>query len=181
MHSQVLGVIVMPYPLQVEPIASMDFELLILQRRSEWGVLEHEADHEQADRKPDLAWDRKAEARATRPSRGSVGAMIKLVYCITRRRDLSVDEFSRYWHDVHGPIGRRIPGLRRLVQSHPVVVPAGYRMDFDGMAELWFDDFDALSQAQASPEWQASSADEANFIDATRTALFLTEEREIPT
>ena len=33
--------------------------------------------------------------------------------------------------------------------------------------------------AQHSPEWQASSEDEDNFIDKTRTALFLTEEREI--
>ena len=93
---------------------------------------------------------------------------------------MSVDEFSRYWHDVQGPIGRRIPGLRRLVQSHPVSHPndLGAPM-FDGMAELWFDDLAALRAARQSPEWRASSKDEANFIDATRTALFLTEEREI--
>jgi uncharacterized protein (TIGR02118 family) len=102
--------------------------------------------------------------------------MIKLVYCITRRPDLSVAEFSRYWHDVHGPLGRQIPGLRRLVQSHPL---AFERSDFDGMAELWFDDLAALDAARQSDQWRASSADEANFIDATRTALFLTQEREI--
>jgi uncharacterized protein (TIGR02118 family) len=106
--------------------------------------------------------------------------MIKLVYCITRRTDLSFDEFSRYWHDVHGPIGRRIPGLRRLVQSHLVAHPAGMRAaDFDGMAELWFDDLEALQRAMASAEWRASTLDEANFIDGARTALFLTQEREI--
>ena len=101
----------------------------------------------------------------------SLAEMIKLVYCITRRRDLSLEEFSRYWHDVHGRIGRQIPGLRRLVQSHPLVA-SGQRMDFDGLAELWFDDLDALRAAQTSAEWQASSADEANFIDAARTALY---------
>jgi uncharacterized protein (TIGR02118 family) len=107
-------------------------------------------------------------------------SMIKLVYCITRRPDLSLEEFSSYWHDVHGPIGRRIPGLRRLVQSHLVARADAFRQaDFDGMAELWFDDLQALQAARASTEWQASSADEANFIDATRTALFVTEEREI--
>ncbi len=82
----------------------------------------------------------------------SLAEMIKLVYCITRRRDLSLEEFSRYWHDVHGPIGRQIPGLRRLVQSHPLVA-SGQRMDFDGLAELWFDDLDALRAAQTSAEW----------------------------
>lgn len=106
--------------------------------------------------------------------------MIKLVYCITRRPGMSLEEFSRYWREVHGPIGRRIPGLRRLVQSHPLPPPPDMAPPaFDGMAELWFDDQTALEAARRSPEWRASSADEANFIDATRTALFLTEEREI--
>jgi uncharacterized protein (TIGR02118 family) len=106
--------------------------------------------------------------------------MIKLVYCITRRPGMSIEEFSRYWHDVHGPIGRRIPGLRRLVQSHPVPHPTGMsRPSFDGMAELWFDDLAALQAARRTPEWKASNKDEANFIDGTRTAFFLTEEREI--
>jgi len=107
--------------------------------------------------------------------------VIKLVYCITRRPGMSVEEFSRYWHDVHGPIGRRIPGLRRLVQSHAVPHPDGLPPPaFDGMAELWFDDLEALRAARQSAEWRASSQDESNFIDGTRTALFLTIEREIP-
>ncbi len=94
---------------------------------------------------------------------------------------MALDEFSRYWAEVHGPIGRRIPGLRRLVQSHPVPHPTDMAPpDFDGMAELWFDDLAALQAARRSPEWRASNLDEANFIDATRTVLFLTEEREIP-
>jgi uncharacterized protein (TIGR02118 family) len=52
--------------------------------------------------------------------------------------------------------------------------------DFDGMAELWFDDLAALEAARRSPEWRTSTADEVNFIDGTRTAVFVTEEREIP-
>ena len=105
--------------------------------------------------------------------------MIKLVYYVTRRPGMAIEEFSRYWHDVHGPIGRRIPGLRRLVQSHLVDDPMAVRPAFDGMAELWFDNLDALQAARQSPEWRASSDDEANFIDGSRTALFLTVEREI--
>jgi uncharacterized protein (TIGR02118 family) len=112
---------------------------------------------------------------------GSPTTMIKLVYCITRRPGMPLEEFSRYWHDVHGPIGRRIPGLRRLVQSHRVANPDDRGTpSFDGMAELWFDDLAALRAAQQSWEWQASSEDEVNFIDKSRTALFLTVEREIP-
>jgi uncharacterized protein (TIGR02118 family) len=106
--------------------------------------------------------------------------MIKLVYCITRRRGMTLEEFSRYWREVHGPIGRRIPGLRRLVQNHAVPHTRDLgRPGFDGMAELWFDDLAALEAARRSPEWEASSADEANFIDSSRTATFVTEEQEI--
>jgi len=104
------------------------------------------------------------------------------VYCISRKRGMSVEEFSQYWRPVHGPIGRPLPGLRRLVQSHPVRHPDGIPPpDFDGMAELWFDDLESLQTARRSPEWSESTADEANFIDEARSAFFLTEEREIAT
>ena len=103
--------------------------------------------------------------------------MVKLVYCITKKAGLSDDEFSRYWKDVHGPIGARIPGLRRLVQSHRVAIAGDqHSPDYDGMAELWFDDIETLLRARQSPEWRASSQDEANFIDDRKVAYFVSEE-----
>ena len=48
--------------------------------------------------------------------------MIKLVYCISKKPELTDKEFFHYWEKVHGPIGVRIPHLRRLVQSHRVNV-----------------------------------------------------------
>jgi uncharacterized protein (TIGR02118 family) len=106
--------------------------------------------------------------------------MIKLVYCITRRPGMTRAEFSHYWKHVHGPIGARIPGLRRLVQSHATTSPGDRaEPDFDGMAELWFDDWDALLEARRSPEWRASGEDEKNFIDEKRVAYFVTTEHEI--
>ncbi len=106
--------------------------------------------------------------------------MIKLVYCITRKKGMADAEFFYYWETVHGPIGARIPGLRKLIQSRAITVPGDARPpDYDGMAELWFDDLDALLAARASPEWQASTADEASFIDPTRTAYFVSEEHFI--
>jgi uncharacterized protein (TIGR02118 family) len=106
--------------------------------------------------------------------------MIKLVYCFARRPDLSFEEFSRYWRDVHGPIGARIPGVRRLVQSVAVHDPRDTaNPTFDGMAELWFDDIEAVLSARSSAEWRASTADERHFIDHRRTAYFLCSERTI--
>jgi uncharacterized protein (TIGR02118 family) len=51
--------------------------------------------------------------------------------------------------------------------------------DFDGMAELWFEDIEALLRARQSPEWKAATEDEANFVDHQRVAYFVSEEHEI--
>ena len=103
--------------------------------------------------------------------------MVKVVYCITKRPGLTDEEFLRYWRDIHGPIGARIPGLRRLVQSRRITVPGDTRAaDYDGVAELWFDDEAALVAARQSAEWKASSADEANFVDHSRVAYLVTRE-----
>jgi uncharacterized protein (TIGR02118 family) len=103
--------------------------------------------------------------------------MIKLVYCITKKKDLTDDEFFRYWLHTHGPLAARVPHLRKLVQSHRLAVPGDkYHPDFDGMAELWFDDAASLLAARQSPEWRAITEGEANFIDRAKTAYFVTEE-----
>jgi uncharacterized protein (TIGR02118 family) len=106
--------------------------------------------------------------------------MVKLVYCITKKTGLTDEEFFRYWRDVHGPVGARIPRLRKLVQSHRLSVPGDkHRPDYDGIAELWFDDIDALLAARQSSEWTTLTEDEANFIDRSRTAYFVSEEHTI--
>jgi uncharacterized protein (TIGR02118 family) len=103
--------------------------------------------------------------------------MIKLVYCITKKAGLTEEEFLDYWKNVHGPLGARIPRLRRLVQSRRLIVPGDkHQPDYDGMAELWFDNFEALLAARQSPEWKASNEDEANFIDHSKVAYFVSEE-----
>jgi len=66
------------------------------------------------------------------------------------------------------------------VQSHRIAVPGDERApDFDGMAELWFDDVEALLAARQSLEWKASTRDEANFIDHGKVAYFVSEEHVI--
>jgi len=47
------------------------------------------------------------------------------------------------------------------------------------MAELWFDDREALMAARESSEWKTSSEDEANFIDHNKVAYFVSEEHVI--
>jgi uncharacterized protein (TIGR02118 family) len=106
--------------------------------------------------------------------------MIKLVYCITKKAGLTDEEFFHYWQNIHGPIGARIPQLRKLVESHRLTVPGDKsRPDYDGMAELWFDDIEALLAARESPEWKASTEDEANFIDHNKVAYFVSQEHTL--
>jgi uncharacterized protein (TIGR02118 family) len=105
--------------------------------------------------------------------------MIKVVYCITKKAGLTDEEFFLYWQDVHGPIGARIPGLRKLVQSHRLAIEGDKPPDYDGMAELWFDDAQALLEARQSPQWKASSEDEARFVDHHKVAYFVSQEHLI--
>lgn len=106
--------------------------------------------------------------------------MIKLVYCISKKSGLTDEEFFNHWQNVHGPIGARIPRLRKLVQSHRLIVPGDrHQHDYDGVAELWFDDMAALLAARQSPEWKASTEDEANFVDPNKVAYFVSEEHVI--
>ena len=106
--------------------------------------------------------------------------MVKLIYCISKKPEMTVDAFQAYWRETHAPIAGAIPGLRRYVQCH--VVPETYARNappYDGAAELWFDDIDSLRAAMASPEVAAAIADEQNFIDHTRVASFITTENVV--
>jgi uncharacterized protein (TIGR02118 family) len=106
--------------------------------------------------------------------------MIKVVYCITKKPGLTDERFFHYWQNVHGPIGARIPKLRRLIQSRRIAIPGDARPpDYDGVAELWFDDEAALLEARQSLEWKASSDDELNFIDHSRVAYFVAREHTV--
>lgn len=103
--------------------------------------------------------------------------MIKLVYCVTKKSGLSDQDFFHYWRNIHGPIGARIPGLRKLVQSHRIAIPGdAHPPAFDGIAELYFENTEALLSARQSPEWQAATADEAHFIDHSKVAYFVSQE-----
>jgi len=116
------------------------------------------------------------------------------VFCLHRRRDIDEDEFHRYWREVHGPLAASfapVLGIRRYVQLHTTSGPVSAAIasgrdapeQFDGVAELWFDSLDALVGAARTPEGVAAAgalyADEANFIDHSRSPIFLTEEHQV--
>ena len=117
--------------------------------------------------------------------------MIKLTYCLRRRPDLSWDEFSRYWREVHAPLVRDRAeqlGIRRYVQVRTLderAVHDSFRQrndggpePFDGIAELWFDDLASFSRQDAERRRAARELleDERRFIDLARSPMWLGEE-----
>ena len=108
--------------------------------------------------------------------------MVKLLILLHRRPDFTVADFRRYVEEIHLPLVKRLPGLRRVVVnwSHPGW-PAGLPgfSDGDGVAEDWFDSIEALRAALASPEGQAVAADGPKHLDMSRTRLLVAEEQEI--
>jgi uncharacterized protein (TIGR02118 family) len=100
--------------------------------------------------------------------------MAKMIYFLTRKNGLSVEEFQDYWATRHGPLAAKVPGVRRYVQSHlrKSAYHAGRNPRYDGVAETWFDDFDALRASADTQEYRAVRADEANFL-APDTVRFI--------
>src|SRR2546421_12070165 len=95
--------------------------------------------------------------------------MIKSLSLLTRRPELSHEQFMKHWVEIHAPLAHAVPGLRRYVQNHirgertraDIPAPA---VEIDGIAELWFDDQAALDAAARSPEMKALHDDGAKFI-----------------
>jgi len=106
--------------------------------------------------------------------------MVKVLTFLKRKPDMSVEDFQRYWLTRHPAVVTRLPGVRRYVQSH--TQPSAYKRGepaYDGIAEVWADDTDALRAMTRSPQNAAVRADEAEFIDRERMGIIVTEEHTV--
>src|ERR1035441_9063760 len=85
-------------------------------------------------------------------------SMIKFVYCVRRRPDITPEAFRKYWLESHGPLVRRSAAAlhaNRYVQSHTLDTPLnaaaqqprGTKPPYDGLTELWWDSAEDLVQA----------------------------------
>ena len=108
--------------------------------------------------------------------------MIKAISLLVRKPGMTHEQFVKHWLEIHGPLALKVSGIRRYVQSHivderrrPDIPPIG--VEIDGIAELWYDDRDAMERANASPEAERLHADGALFIG--RIKSFITEEKVI--
>lgn len=120
--------------------------------------------------------------------------MIKLVFCCRRKQGMTREEFQTRWLDVHGPLVRKLreqlPTMKRYVQSHTLPDEAneglrasrGTMAPYDGITEVWFESLEAMGGLGGDEALAASQRlleDEAEFLDFSRSSVFLTEEKEI--
>ncbi|WP_246998199.1 EthD domain-containing protein [Halosolutus gelatinilyticus] len=73
--------------------------------------------------------------------------MYKHVALLVRREGMSHEEFVDYWQTNHTPIAREIDGVVRYQQVLPTDPE---NAEFDGVAELYFEELDALYDALGS-------------------------------
>jgi uncharacterized protein (TIGR02118 family) len=98
--------------------------------------------------------------------------MIKLSILVHRRPDLTLEQFSAHWKNIHGPLFSSQPEVKRFVKKYVQAHNTGERLDqfpvasFDGIAEIWFEKMEDINQVFGTENYLKTIApDEALFID----------------
>ena len=118
--------------------------------------------------------------------------MIRIVFLLRRKPGMSLDDFHRYWRDTHGPLvasHAKHLEIQRYTQSHRLEDPANGQMqqarggmepEYDGVAELWWDSEETITNALATSDGQAAGADlladEQRFVDLPNSPLWFNHE-----
>lgn len=110
--------------------------------------------------------------------------MVKVSCLLTRRADLTHEEFIDYWTGKHSDLLGSISGdgmkVHRYVQLRAVdgSIPGITTASFDGVAELWVDTVEDAADWFTSDSYLGVAApDEDNFLDRSKTQfLYATEQ-----
>jgi len=84
----------------------------------------------------------------------------------------SADDFERHYAETHTPLATAIPGLQRFEAARGFATPDGGAVPYQRIAELTFEDMDALQAGMGSPEGQAAVDDLSNFATGGVTIFF---------
>lgn len=86
--------------------------------------------------------------------------MVKLIALYKKPADTAA--FDNHYREVHTPLAKKMPGLRKLEVMRITGAPGG-EAKFYLVAEMYFDNMDALKAALASPEGKAAGKDVMSF------------------
>lgn len=105
--------------------------------------------------------------------------MIKAMSFLKRKENISHEEFSRHYEEVHAPLAMRYFPFKRYIRNY--VDPAtADELGFDCITEVWFEtmeDCEAAAAFTASENYKVISDDEEKFMDRDRIIAFLVEEK----
>jgi uncharacterized protein (TIGR02118 family) len=104
--------------------------------------------------------------------------MLKANTVFRKRPDLTMKDFFKYWRTEHVEAIKRLPGVRRYVQTHPITElnrPFGY----DALTQLWVDDISVFKEFGSSGRFDAVIEDENKFVDRESIDLHLTDEHVV--
>ena len=98
--------------------------------------------------------------------------MFKAMIMLTRRSDMTHEEFVHWWLNEHVPLVAQLPGVRQVTFN---VVDDGFdEAGIDGVSELWFDSRAEFDAAYATDVGRATAADSIAHVSG-RVRLLVTE------
>ena len=102
--------------------------------------------------------------------------MIKLIALY--KKPANSEEFDKHYFEVHTPLAMKMPGLRKTEISRMTGAPQG-EAPYYLMAELYFDDMEALKAAMSSEEGRASARDLMSFAKDIVSMMFAEVEEKV--
>jgi uncharacterized protein (TIGR02118 family) len=99
----------------------------------------------------------------------------KAVILLSRRDDMTHEQFRAWWLEEHAPLAAQLPGVRRIVFNAvaPDMADDVANTGVDGVSELWFDDEAAFTAAYATDLGKQVAADSMAHV-RSRVRLFVT-------
>ena len=103
--------------------------------------------------------------------------MINAITIIKKKQGLTYEKFQNYWKNEHAEIVTRSPLVGTYVQSHPIYNDKlTFEDTIDGIAEIWFEDTNAMRSLAATKEYKDIQDDEKVFIDGSAVTLIIAED-----
>ena len=103
--------------------------------------------------------------------------MINAITIIKKKQGLTYEKFQNYWKNEHAEIVTRSPLVGTYVQSHPIYNDElTFEDTIEGIAEIWFEDTNAMRSLAATKEYKDIQDDEKVFIDGSAVRLIIAED-----
>ena len=105
--------------------------------------------------------------------------MLKFMVVLYRRPDLTFAQFRRHLEEVHAPLVKELPGIKKYSQNYVCPDPKRKLPGWDAIVEVYFDTWDAMEAAWNTPQGAASDTDLPAFADLSRTTWSVVEEVKV--